>query len=158
MIFPHFSYLSQFPVPPLLPLPPCICSWEALPLGSQQIQTHHFEAGPMPFSLYLGWTRYPFKDNGLQKATSSTKDKYWSHCPWCHNCPMDWVLKVSRRNIMTDEVWKNEDLKVDLHSSVPILNFWGVKMCIIIMQTVDAGRSKGWLCLLQHYVSLSFII
>lgn len=57
------------------------------PMGSQQSLSQHFEVGPRPSPLHLGWARYTSIGNRLQRASSCTTDKYWIHCQWPTNCP-----------------------------------------------------------------------
>lgn len=89
--FPHFIYVSQFPIPPstfhLLPTfcppQPPIHNSERVRFpkgGGQQSLTPHFATGQRPFPRpYLSRARYAYNKNGLQNTSSSTIDKPWPH-------------------------------------------------------------------------------
>ena len=92
-----FSFNQSIPVSTPSPSPSTTACfthhWNALlrevrvPMENQQSLLYHFEKGPSTSPLYLGWTRYPSKENGLQKGSLSTMDKSWSHCQWLNILP-----------------------------------------------------------------------
>lgn len=57
------------------------------PRPIQQSLAYHCQAGPRLSNLYLEWSRYPFKEKGLQKASLSTYpvwdvDFEWGRGKW----------------------------------------------------------------------------
>lgn len=79
--------------PPLLadlmlsftPLPMYSSESLALPMGSQQSMSHHLEQDQdPPLPLNLDWATFPSVGNGIQTASSYSRDKYWFHGKWPH--------------------------------------------------------------------------
>lgn len=85
-----YSLSSPPPALPTLPPTPHLFHFPVRvrpPVVSLQRSLTSLWRGPRPSPLYLGWARYPSKENGLQKASSSTRDKPWSHSLWPHRLP-----------------------------------------------------------------------
>lgn len=80
----HTQALWQMLQPPLiLFLPNTIHSseWANPLMDSHQSLAHQAESEPSLSPLHQGWIRYHTPGNELQKASSCTNDKPWSH--WC---------------------------------------------------------------------------
>lgn len=63
-------------------------------MESQQVLAHCFGAGPQPSPTYLGWARYPSRENACQKARTDSMvntdltasgPTVCSNCLYCHH-------------------------------------------------------------------------
>lgn len=89
--FFHFTYQSQFPLPPIFYLPSSphpIHFWEGdkAPFEESTSLAYQVEVGPSTShpTRHQGWEKNSTTGNRLQKASSCTKDKSWCHCQWPH--------------------------------------------------------------------------
>lgn len=70
-----------------------------------------------PSPLYLGWARYPSKENGFQNANSSSKDKSWPHCQWLLRLPQPYNCHLHSEGL----VWSySGSYAVRLESELPL--------------------------------------
>lgn len=147
-IFLKQSFLSRFPFPPLL-VPATSHHLTPHPLliecetsyGESTRSVSSLEAGPRSSSLYLGWAMYPTIGTELQTASSGTRDKYWFHDLWPHNCPSHTtVIHIHRAYFSLMQV-----------PQLPVLSHWGI---------TSSGQLFLWLSppqywpLCSHYHSI----